>query len=143
MITSTKSTVESTSKNVTDEAPWIKPTVKKNPEYTLESLRDVKQLISSGQEQEKRLKVDMQELYDGGDLDHLRDPEDEQKFNHHGVTATLCKGRIKRQWDPEVQEQLDQLQQQIKDVGLRAESALKFTESRGSSYWTVRVEKEV
>ena len=134
-LTDTSST-ESTLKSATGE-------LLKSGDFILESLRETRRAIQFLQQREKEQKASMEELFGSGDLDHLKDANDQNKVIGEGITATLCQGKVKREWSPEVQAKLDSLQEQIKDVELRAESARQYTEERGSEYWMIRLEKEL
>ena len=119
------------------------PELTGSPDYVLETLRETKHMISSLQEREKRLKADVQKMHEAGELAHLVDDENSQKYNGQGVSVTLMPGRKTRKWDSAVQMELDRLQQEIKKVEAKAEYARLYTEEQGPSYWRVNLEKEL
>jgi len=133
----------STSNGATESAPWQAPELTGSPDYILETLRETKHMINSLQEREKRLKADVQKMYETGEMAHLVDDENSQKYNGSGVSVTLCPGKKKRTWDSAVQMELDRLQQEVKRVEAKAEYARLYTEEQGPSYWRVTLEKEL
>ena len=100
-------------------------------------------MINSHQEREKRLKADVQKMYEEGAMAHLVDDENSQKYNGSGVSVTLMPGRKTRKWDSAVQMELDKLQQEVKRVEAKAEYARLYKEEQGPSYWRVTLEKEL
>ena len=137
------STAPSTSNAATNAGPWKGPELTASPDYILETLRETKHMINSLQEREKRLKADVQKMYETGEMAHLVDDENSQKYNGSGVSVTLCPGKKKRTWDSAVQMELDKLQQEVKRVEAKAEYARLYTEEQGPSYWRVTLEKEL
>lgn len=100
-------------------------------------------MINSLQEREKRLKADVQKMYETGEMAHLVDDENSQKYNGSGVSVTLMPGRKTRKWDSAVQMELDKLQKEVKKVEAKAEYARLYTEEQGQPYWRVTLEKEL
>ena len=128
---------------VSNAGPWKGPELTASPDYILETLRETKHMINSLQEREKRLKADVQKMYEEGAMAHLVDDENSQKYNGSGVSVTLMPGKKKRTWDSAVQMELDRLQQEVKKVEAKAEYARLYTEEQGPSYWRVNLEKEI
>ena len=127
----------------TTDAPWSNPTLDKSPAYTLETLRETKHMINSLVEKEKRLKAEVSDMYMNGDMAHLVDDKNSNKYNGEGVSVTLVPGKITRKWDSAVQMELDRLQAEIKKVEAKAEYARLYTETQGSPYWRVTLEKSI
>lgn len=136
-------TAPSISNAATNSGPWNAPELTGSPDYVLETLRETKHMINSLQEREKRLKADVQKMYETGEMAHLVDDENSQKYNSSGVSVTLCPGKKKRTWDSAVQMELDRLQQEVKRVEAKAEYARLYTEEQGQPYWRVTLEKEL
>ena len=135
--------IANTSTSATNSGPWKGPELTGSPDYVLETLRETKHMINSLQEREKRLKADVQKMYETGEMAHLVDDENSQKYNGSGVSVTLMPGRKTRKWDSAVQMELDRLQQEVKKVEAKAEYARLYTEEQGPSYWRVNLEKEL
>lgn len=100
-------------------------------------------MINSLQEREKKLKAEVQKMYETGEMAHLVDDENSDRYNGQGVSVTLCPGKVKRTWDSAVQMELDRLQKEIKKVEAKAEYARLYNEERGPSYWRVSLEREL
>ena len=141
--TSASESTNSLASTLKDASPWQRPELTGSPDYILETLRETKHMINSLQEREKRLKADIQKMYEEGSMAHLVDDENSQKYNGSGVSVTLCPGKKKRTWDSAVQMELDKLQQEVKRVEAKAEYARLYTEEQGPSYWRVTLEKEL
>ena len=137
------STSANTLNGASARGPWQAPELTGSPDYILETLRETKHMINSLQEREKRLKADVQKMYEEGSMAHLVDDENSQKYNGSGVSVTLMPGRKTRKWDSAVQMELDKLQQEVKRVESKAEYARLYTEEQGPSYWRVTLEKEL
>ena len=135
------SPVPSTSNGVTAKGPWQEPELSQSPDYILETLRETKHMINSLQEREKRLKSDVQKLYQTGAIAHLVDDENSHRFNGQGISVTLMQGKTTRKWDSVVQMEIDRLQAEIKKVEAKAEYAREYTDSMGTPYWRVTLEK--
>ena len=127
----------------TDASPWTQPELEKSPDHTLELLRETQHMLKALEEKQKRLKGDVEKLYQNGRLAHLVDENNSQKFNGHGISVTLCPGKAKRVWSPEVQQQLDVLQAQITKIELTAEARHQYQETRGKASWRVNLQKEL
>jgi hypothetical protein len=126
----------------TDVSPWIQPELEKSPDHTLELLRETKHMINSLQDREKRLKGDIEKLYQDGSLAALVDEENSQKYNGPGVSVMLVPGKSKKQWSPEVQSEIDKLQRQILKLEYEAERKHMYTETKGQDYWRVNLTKD-
>ena len=126
-----------------DASPWIRPELEKDPRQTLEALRENQLAIKDLEEKNKRLRSRVEKHYEAGELAVFVDDQNSQKFNYQGVSATLCPGKPKREWSPEVQEQLDALKQQITEIELIAESRHQYQETRGKEYWRINLQKEL
>ena len=118
------------------DSPWLKPELAKSPEYVFDTLRETKQMISSLQEREKRLKAEIADMHMNGQLAHLVDDENSNKYNGEGVSVTLMPGKVTRKWNPEVQAQLDK-------ITYEAERKRHYTEEHGSPFWRVVTQKEL
>jgi len=129
--------------NVVGKNPWEGPELKANPDQTFDLLRETKHMINSLQDKEKKLKAEVQRMYDNGDLAHLVDAKDSQKFNGDGISVAICKGKAKRVYEDEVQKQIDDLQQQIDKVKYVAERKQQFTEETGRPFWRVTLQAEL
>ena len=127
----------------TENAPWQAPELESNPECTLDLLRETKHMINSLQEREKKYKAEIQKMHEAGELAPLVDEENSNRYNGHGVSVTLVPGKRKRTWDPSVQEEIDQLQKQIKKIEAMAEYHRQYTEQQGPSTWRVTLEREL
>ena len=126
-----------------DVSPWIRPELEKDPRQTLDALRENQLAMKDLEEKNKRLRSAIEKHYQCGELAGFVDDENSQKFNYHGISATLCPGKPKRVWSPEVQQQLDALQAQITTIELTAESRHQYQETRGKEYWRVTLQKEL
>ena len=126
-----------------DVSPWIRPELEKDPRQTLDALRENQLAMKDLEEKNKRLRSAIEKHYQCGELAGFVDDENSQKFNYHGISATLCPGKPKRVWSPEVQQQLDELQAQITKIELTAESRHQYQETRGKEYWRVTLQKEL
>ena len=122
--------------------PWSHPELKKSADFTLESLRETRHMIASLQDREKRLKADLQQLFENGDLEEFLDDENDQRIIGPGISATLCTGKSTRQWFPEIQSRITELQEQLDDVKRRGEAARAYTDKPGSPYWRINLEKD-
>ena len=109
----------------------------------LDSLREVKHMIASLQEKEKRLKSEVAQLHEQGKLDHLVDADDPQKFHGDNITVSLCKGRKVRVYDSAIQMEIDAKQKEIDRVKYVADRKEQFTDTFGASYWRVSLKDEV
>lgn len=131
-----------TSSDASAKGPWQAPELDgQSPDYILETLRETKHMINSLQEREKRLKADVQKLYQTGSIAHLVDDNNSQKFNGPGVSVTLMAGKTTRKWHSAVQMEIDRLQAEIKKVEAKAEYARQYKDSMGVPYWRVTLEK--
>jgi hypothetical protein len=99
-------------------------------------------MINSLQDREKRLKGDIEKLYQDGSLAALVDEENSQKYNGPGVSVMLVPGKSKKQWSPEVQSEIDKLQRQILKLEYEAERKHMYTETKGQDYWRVNLTKD-
>ena len=124
-------------------APWTKPTLTKDPEYVFETLREAKHSQNTFGERIKRCQAELMEMHKQGELAEYVDDKNSDKYNGPGVSVTLCRGRVKRTWDSEVQEQLDKLQKEMKRIEQLAERAEKYTEERGEDYWRMTLTGEL
>lgn len=126
-----------------DASPWIRPELEKDPRQTLEALRENQLAIKDLEEKNKRLRSRVEKHYEAGELADFVDDNNSQKFNYQGVSATLCPGRTKKVWSPEVQSELDKLQGQITRVEYEAQRKHLYSETTGPSYWRVNLQKEL
>jgi hypothetical protein len=133
----------STSNAATGKGPWQGPELTKSPEYVLDTLRETQHMINSLQERAKKLKAEVNAMYQSGDMAHLVDDENSQKYNGTGVSVTLCAGKSTRVWDSAVQMEIDKIQAEMDRVKLKAESARLFTDKEGPKYWRVNLAKEL
>lgn len=125
-----------------DVGPWITPELEERKvEETLTQLREVKQMQETLKGQEKTLKAEVANAYMDGRLDHLRDEKNKKRFNFIGLSVSLADGKKTREWDPEVQSQIDELEAQIEQVKLIAESRRQFQEVKGAPVWKVNLSK--
>lgn len=131
------------SNGATPKGPWNGPELKKSPNYILDTLRETKQMINSLQDREKHLKAEVQEMYESGELAHLVDDKNAAKYNGEGVSVTLVPGRKTRTWDSAVQQEIDQLQEKIKQIEAKAEYARQYKDNQGPSSWRVSLQKEL
>ena len=123
-------------------APWTKPTLKKNPDLLLATRREIKSQINSLNTQLKRSDAELMDLHEQGELASYVDENNSNKYNGPGLSITLCQSKPKRTWDPEVQEQLDGLQKQIKRIEQIAERMEQYTEEPGRRYWMTKIETD-
>ena len=137
------SSAPNTSNGASVKGPWQGPELTKSPEYILDALRETQHMINSLQERAKKLKAEVHDMYGKGELAHLVDDENSDKYNGHGVSVTLCKGKVKRVWASAVQMELDKIQGEMDKVKLKAESARLFTEEEGPKFWRVNLQKEL
>lgn len=100
-------------------------------------------MIASLQDREKRLKAEVQQLFEAGALDSMVDENDPQKFHGDGVSVSICKGRKTRTYDSAVQMEIDVLQKQIDKVKYVADRKGDFTDEFAPSYWRVSLKDEV
>ena len=91
--------------------------------------------------QEKTLKAEVANAYMDGRMDHLRDEKIKTRFNYTGLSVSLADGKKTREWDPAVQSQIDELEAQIEQVKLIAESKRQFQEVKGPPTWRVNLSK--
>jgi len=132
-----------TSNDVSGKGPWQAPELTRSPEYVLDTLRETQHMINSLQERAKKLKAEVNDMYKLGLMAHLVDEENSDKYNATGVSVTLCKGKVKREWDSAVQMELDKIQGEMDRVMLKAEAARLFTDKEGPKYWRVNLAKEL
>jgi hypothetical protein len=125
----------------TDASPWTQPELEKSPDHTLDLLRETQHMLKGLQEKQKRLKSDVEKLYQAGHLAHLVDEENSQKYNGHGISVTLVPGKSTKQWSPEVQSEIDKLQTQIQYLEYEAERKHQYTETKAPPYWRVTLQK--
>ena len=109
----------------------------------LDSLRETQQMINSLQDKAKKMKAEIDQMYRDGDMAHLVDDENSDKYNGHGCSMSLCSGKKTRVWEPAVQMELDRLQKEMDSVKLKAEAARKFTDKEGPKYWRLTLQKEL
>ena len=100
-------------------------------------------MIASLQEKEKRLKAEVNELHSKGQLDHLVDADDPQKFIGDGITVSICKGRKRRVYDDAIQAEIDAKQKEIDRIKYLADRRNQFTDESAPSYWRVNLSDEV
>ena len=136
------STQCSIAKDVTPKGPWNGPELTKSPEFVLDTLRETQHMINSLNARKEGLKKEVNEMFEAGQLAHLVDEKDSQKYNGDGISVAICKGKTKRIYEDEVQAEIDALQQQIDKVKYIAERKQQFTEETGRSYWRVNLAKE-
>ena len=141
--TSVSSNTSTTSSTVKDAGPWIRPELEKNPNQVLDVLRETKHMINSLQDREKRLKAEVQQMYDAGALASLVDENDPQKFNGDSVSVSICKGRKKRVYDSAIQMEIDAKQKEIDRIKYLADRREQFTDEFAPSYWRVSLKDEV
>lgn len=137
------SSAATTSNGAGKNGPWQAPELTRSPEYVLDALRETQHMLNSLQERAKKLKAEVNDMYQAGALAHLVDDENSDRYNGVGVTVTLCKGKVKREWDSAVQMELDKIQAEMDRVKLKAESARQFTDTEGPKYWRVTLAKEL
>lgn len=122
--------------------PWITPELSATKvEEVLTKLREVKQMQETLRGQEKTLKAEVANAYMDGRMDHLRDEKIKTRFNYTGLSVSLADGKKTREWDPAVQSQIDELEAQIEQVKLIAESKRQFQEVKGPPTWRVNLSK--
>ena len=136
------STAANTSNAASNNGPWTHPELERSPDYVLESLREVKHMIASLQEKEKRLKSEVGQLHEQGKLDHLVDENDPQKFNGDSISVSICKGRKRRVYESAVQMEIDAKQKEIDKVKYVADRKGQFTDEFAPSYWRVNLREE-
>jgi hypothetical protein len=136
------STPANTSNAASNNGPWTRPELERSPDYVLESLREVKHMIASLQEKEKRLKSEVGQLHEQGKLDHLVDENDPQKFHGDNISVSICKGRKRRVYDSAVQMEIDTKQKEIDKVKYVADRKGQFTDEFAPSYWRVNLREE-
>ena len=100
-------------------------------------------MIQGLTDRKKQLTAQIDEMHEQGQLAHLVDDKNSQKYNGEGITVALCPGKVKREWFPEVQSKIDELQKQIKEVEYLAERRGEFVDQRSNSYWRVSLAKEL
>lgn len=137
------STASSTVNAAGSKGPWSHPELERSPDYVLDSLREVKHMIASLQEKEKRLKSEVAQLHEQGKLDHLMDENDPQKFNGDGLSVSLCRGRKRRVYDDDIQVEIDAKQKEIDRIKYLADRREQFTDEFAPSYWRVNLKDEV
>ena len=98
-------------------------------------------MLKSLEEKEKILKAELATAYMDGRMDHLRDEANKDRFNYTGVTVVWSQGRSTREWQSEVQEELDKLQMQMDQVKLIAESRRQYVDIPGKRSWKVNLSK--
>ena len=127
---------------VSNKGPWNGPELTKSPEFVLDTLRESQHMINSLLARKEGLKKEVNEMFEAGQLAHLVDAKDSQKYNGDGISVAICKGKTKRIYEDAVQAEIDELQQQIDKVKYAAERKKQFTEETGKSYWRVNLAKE-
>ena len=126
---SNTNTTSSTANAATPKGPWNRPELNKNPNQVLDVLRETKHMIANLQDREKRLKAEVQQLFDSGALASLVDENDPQKFHGDGVSVSICKGRKTRTYDSAVQMEIDVLQKQIDKVKYLADRKQQYEDT--------------
>ena len=106
-------------------------------------LRETKYMIANLQDREKRLKAEVQQLFDSGALASMVDENDPQKFHGDGVSVSICKGRKTRTYDSAVQMEIEVLQKQIDKVKYIADRKEQYEDTFAPSYWRVSIRDEV
>ena len=86
--------------------PWSQPTLEMSVTESLRELREVKSMLASLQEREKRLKAQIDQFHTDGGLSHLVDENNSNLFHASGMSLSLCQGRRTRKWHSSVQEQI-------------------------------------
>lgn len=142
-VSSNTNTTSSTASAASPKGPWNHPELEKNPNQVLDVLRETKHMINSLQDREKRLKAEVQQMYDAGALASLVDENDPQKFNGDSVSVSICKGRKKRVYDSAVQMEIDAKQKEIDRIKYLADRREQFTDEFAPSYWRVNLRDEV
>ena len=137
------STSANTSNGASVKGPWQAPELTRSPEYVLDTLRETQHMINSLQERAKKLRAEVNDMYQSGAMAHLVDDENSDKYNGTGVSVTLCAGKKKRVWASAVQMELDKIQGEMDRVKLKAESARMYTDEEGPKYWRVNLAKEL
>ena len=123
-------------------APWSRPELEKNPDQVLEALRETKHMINSLQKREARLKAEIDQLHRDQRLSAFADPEDPRKFNHNGISVSICKGRKKRIYDSAVQMQIEVKEKEIDRIKYIADHKNQFTDEFAPDYWRVNLAKD-
>jgi hypothetical protein len=126
-----------------NKGPWTRPELEKNPNQVLDVLRETKHMIANLQDREKRLKAEVQQLFDSGALASMVDENDPQKFHGDGVSVSICKGRKTRTYDSAVQMEIEVLQKQIDKVKYLADRKQQYEDTFAPSYWRVSIRDEV
>jgi hypothetical protein len=137
------STPANTSNAASNNGPWTRPELEKNPNQVLDVLRETKYMIANLQDREKRLKAEVQQLFDSGALASMVDENDPQKFHGDGVSVSICKGRKTRTYDSAVQMEIEVLQKQIDKVKYIADRKEQYEDTFAPSYWRVSIRDEV
>ena len=141
-VSSNTNTTSSTASAVSPKGPWNRPELEKNPNQVLDVLRETKHMIANLQDREKRLKAEVQQLFDSGALASMVDENDPQKFHGDGVSVSICKGRKKRVYESAVQMEIDAKQKEIDKVKYVADRKGQFTDEFAPSYWRVNLREE-
>ena len=121
--------------------PWTHPTLEVNVTDALRELREVKSMLASLQEREKRLKAQVDQFHTEGGLSHLVDENNSNLFHASGLSLSLCQGRKTRKWHSSVQEQIAELEAKIEQVQTIAESKRQYSDTYAPSYWKVSLSK--
>ena len=133
-------TTSSTLTTAGNSTPWSHPELAPNPDYLLDKLRDVTQMKNRMEAEQRDLKAQIAAAYEQGHLAHLVDDKNSQRYNGSGVSVTLVNRTPEKQWEPEVQSEIDKLQAEIKRVEFIAERKRQYTEKPRASYWTVTLD---
>ena len=121
--------------------PWSQPTLEMSVTESLRELREVKSMLASLQEREKRLKAQIDQFHTDGGLSHLVDENNSNLFHASGMSLSLCQGRRTRKWHSSVQEQIAELEAKIEQVQMIAESKRQYSDTYAPSYWKVSLSK--
>ena len=121
--------------------PWSHPTLQVSVTEALRELREVKSMLASLQEREKRLKTQVDQFHAEGGLSHLVDENNSNLFHASGLSLSLCQGRKTRKWHSSVQEQIAELEAKIHQIQTIAESKRQYTDTYAPSYWRVSLSK--
>ena len=126
-----------------DAGPWMQPELQNDPTEVLIDLRETEHMLSALNTRKKLLKEKLAKLHAEGALAELVDEENSHRYHAEGVSVTLCQGRVKRTWKPEVEAMLEPLFKQISEIELKAEARQEYTTEQAPSYWKVNVQQEL